>query len=148
MKSSSIEAAGPGDTEDLLRLVAEGGLPFDGLREHLGAAIVARDDAGQIVGGAALELYDDGVLLRSVVVAPRWRGHRLGHALVEAAIQMARDRGAPAIYLLTTTAEGFFPRFGFEPIARTAVPPGVQGSVEFTTACPSSATVMRKVMSA
>lgn len=148
MKSSSIERARPGDTDDLLRIVAEGGLPLDGLREHLGTAIVARDDEGQIVGSAALELYADGVLLRSVAVAPDWRGHGLGHELTEAAIRLARDLGAPAIYLLTTTAEGFFPRFGFERIARTTVPPGIQASIEFTSACPSSAAVMRKALSA
>jgi len=50
----------------------------------------------------------------------------------------------PAIYLLTTTAEQYFPKFGFERIARSDVPPGVQTSIEFTAACPSSATVMRK----
>ena len=46
--------------------------------------------------------------------------------------------------LLTTTAEKFFPRFGFEQIAREDVPPSVQASVEFTSACPTSAIVMRK----
>jgi amino-acid N-acetyltransferase len=48
------------------------------------------------------------------------------------------------VFLLTTTAEKFFPRFGFEQIAREDVPPSVQASVEFTSACPTSAIVMRK----
>ena len=50
----------------------------------------------------------------------------------------------PSIYLLTTTAERYFPKFGFEPVARADVPATVQTSIEFTSACPSSATVMRK----
>ena len=74
----------------------------------------------------------------------RLQGHGLGHGLTEAAIRMAEDVGAPAIYLLTTTAERFFPKFGFEPIARTDVPANIQTSVEFTSACPPSAAVMRK----
>ena len=47
---------------------------------------------------------------------------------------------------LTTTAERFFPKFGFEGIARSDVPPSVQASIEFTSACPSSAMVMRKTL--
>ena len=49
-----------------------------------------------------------------------------------------------AVYLLTTTAERFFPRFGFEQITRADVPATVQESVEFKSACPASAIVMRK----
>jgi amino-acid N-acetyltransferase len=45
---------------------------------------------------------------------------------------------------LTTTAERFFPKFGFEPIDREQVPPSVRESVEFQSACPASAIVMRK----
>ena len=61
------------------------------------------------MGSAALELYADGALLRSVAVAPQWQGRGLGHALTDAAIRLARDRHVPAIYLLTTTAERFSP---------------------------------------
>jgi amino-acid N-acetyltransferase len=48
------------------------------------------------------------------------------------------------MYLLTTTAERYFPKFGFERIERRDVPETVQASVEFTSACPASAVVMRK----
>jgi len=48
--------------------------------------------------------------------------------------------------LLTTTAADFFPKFGFEPIARADVPASVQSSIEFTSACPATATVMRKTL--
>ena len=68
----------------------------------------------------------------------------VGHRLTEAAIQLAQDLGMPAVYLLTTTAEQYFPKFGFVPIARDDVPVTVQASVEFTSACPSTAIVMRR----
>ena len=38
---------------------------------------------------------------------------------------------------LTTTADGYFPRFGFERIERSQVPATVRESVEFTSACPA-----------
>jgi amino-acid N-acetyltransferase len=105
--------------------------------------IVARED-GQVVGTASLELYADGALLRSLAVDPARQGHRLGHQLIEAALRLAETRGAGRVFLLTTTAERFFPRFGFEEIARDEVPASVQASVEFQSACPASAIVMRK----
>jgi len=47
------------------------------------------------------------------------------------------------VYLLTETAGHFFPRFGFHAISRAEVDVAVRRSTEFTTACPSSALVMR-----
>jgi len=138
-----IETASPADADGVLRLLDQNHLPLDGLGDHLATTLVARQD-GQIVGSAALEMYPDGALLRSVAVAPALQGHGLGHELTDAAIRLARDLQVPAIYLLTTTADRYFPKFGFEPIQRADVPPTVQTSIEFTSACPSSATVMRK----
>ncbi|HEY2906387.1 MAG TPA: arsenic resistance N-acetyltransferase ArsN2 [Vicinamibacterales bacterium] len=140
-----IEAARPADVDAIIALVVQNGLPVDGLREHLDTALVARE-GGRIVGTAALELYADGTLLRSVAVASGKQRQGLGHALTEAAIRLAHERGAPAMYLLTTTAERFFPKFGFERIPRADVPASVQASIEFTSACPTSATVMRKAL--
>ena len=65
-----------------------------------------------------------------------------------ASLSHARERGLGAVYLLTTTAEGYFPRFGFARITREEVPDPVQASVEFREACPASAVVMRKLASA
>ena len=64
--------------------------------------------------------------------------------MTEAALRLARANGVDTVYLLTTTAERFFPRLGFEPITRDQVPTTVQASVEFRSACPASAVVMRK----
>jgi amino-acid N-acetyltransferase len=140
-----IETARPADAHDVHRLLNENHLPLDGLEDHLATTLVARQN-GQIVGSAALEIYPEGALLRSVAVAQEWQGHGLGHELTDAAIRLARDLQVPAIYLLTTTAERYFPKFGFERIRRADVPSTVQTSIEFTSACPSSATVMRRSM--
>jgi N-acetylglutamate synthase and related acetyltransferases len=83
---------------------------------------------------------------------PRWsirtaRSTGLGLALVDRILRHARERGLGAVYLLTTTAEGYFPRFGFTRVARDEVPDPVRASVEFREACPASAVAMRKPVS-
>jgi amino-acid N-acetyltransferase len=142
-----IDRATRDDAEALLALMTRAHLPIDGLVSHLDDAIVARD-GGRVVGSAAIEIYADGGLLRSVAVDAGSRGTGLGVRLTEAAIEDARRRALPALYLLTTTAEHFFPRFGFECIRRDEVPASVQASIEFREACPASAIVMRKRLSA
>ena len=139
----TIDAATPRDLPDVHELLTRHRLPLDGVDDHVQTMLVAREDS-QIVGSAALEIYAEGALLRSVAVDARQQGRHVGHQLTEAALQLAREHGAHAVFLLTTTAERFFPRFGFEQIAREDVPPSVQASVEFTSACPASAIVMRK----
>jgi amino-acid N-acetyltransferase len=81
-------------------------------------------------------------LLRSVAVAPTWQKRGLGRALVLRTIAEAEARGSKALYLLTTTAEGYFPNFGFQVTARDSVPDDVRSTAEFQGACPESATVM------
>lgn len=142
MTAALIESARDADAHEIERLLSANGLPLAGVRECLPSALVARD-AGRIVGCAALELYKSGVLLRSVAVEQDWRGRGLGVELVEEALVLARSKGAASAYLLTTTAADFFPRFGFERVERAAVPDDVRQSIEFTGACPSSATAMR-----
>lgn len=138
-----IEVSTKRDLSEIRALLERSQLPLAGVDEHLPTMLVAR--AGErIVGAAGLEWYADGALLRSVAVEPQWRDKRLGHRLTEAALRIGAERGASAVFLLTTTAERFFPKFGFEPIDREQVPPSVRMSVEFQSACPASAIVMRK----
>ena len=136
-----IERASDADGPSILQLLSDAGLPIDGLVEHLNAACVARDGAA-IVGCSALETYADGALLRSVVVAPAARGRGVRQRLTEAAVSLAQSVGMPAVYLLTTSAESYFPKFGFAPVTREQVPASVKQSIEFRSACPESAIVL------
>jgi amino-acid N-acetyltransferase len=140
-----IEPAEEQDLPEVRRLVERNGLPLGGIDDHVQTMVVARE-GDRLVGTAALEVYADGALLRSVAVDPALQGRGVGHQLTEAALALGRTRGLPAVFLLTTTAEGFFPKFGFERITRDDVPDSVKTSVEFRSACPSSATVMRKML--
>ena len=138
-----IETATARDLPAIRTLLEQLHLPLAGVEEHLATMLVAREGE-KIVGTAALEMYADGALLRSVAVDPGSQGRQLGHQLTDAALHLAAAHGKAAVFLLTTTAERFFPRFGFETIGRDDVPPSVQESVEFRSACPASAIVMRK----
>lgn len=141
-----IQAAEASDLPAVRRLLETQHLPLDGVDEHVSTMVVAKKGS-EVVGAAAVELYADGALLRSVVVDPLVRGQGLGHRLSDAALSIARDRGTRTAFLLTTTAEQFFPTLGFEQIARDDVPASVQASIEFQSACPASAVVMRKRLS-
>ena len=137
----TITAAQDADVPAILALLERSGLPQDGLQEHVATTLVARAGA-RVVGSAALELYGTAALLRSVAVATELRGAGLGHRLTHAVLDLARQHGVTTVYLLTETATDFFPRFGFRPTARAAVDSAVQQSVEFVSACPTSAHVL------
>lgn len=141
--SVQIRSVGPTDVPALHALLIGAGLPVDGLADHLATTLVAWDGA-EIVGSAGLEVYGGAALLRSVAVAERLRGTGLGRTLVGAAEERARQAGVERLYLLTETAADWFPRFGFQPIERSAVETAVCQSVEFTTACPAGARAMKK----
>src|SRR5436190_16731196 len=136
-----ITPATPADLPAILELLDGSKLPRAGLEAHVATTLVAKEGK-QLVGTAALELYGECALLRSVAVAPELRGHGLGQELTRHALALARRRNIRTVYLLTETAGGFFPRFGFRAIPRDAVDPAVQRSVEFTSACPTSALAM------
>jgi len=141
-----IRAAKASDLERVLALITEAGLPIAGVVDGFADFLVA-EVAGELIGTAGIERYGGSALLRSVVVRPDWKGRRLGVALVNAALERAGDSGAGEAFLLTTTAERWFPRLGFEVTERAAVPAAVRESVEFTEACPESAVVMRRPLS-
>jgi amino-acid N-acetyltransferase len=138
----AVRAAGREDHDAVVGLLDAAGLPLAGLTQGLTDFFVAERD-GRVVGAVGLEWYGPDALLRSAVVDPTARGSGIGVALVERLLEHARDRSTLAIYLLTTTAEHYFPRFGFHRIDREAVPEAVKASVEFREACPASAAVMR-----
>ena len=141
---ASLRAATPTDLPAIERLLASSGLPIAGVADALRGFVVAESEHDKrIVGVAGLELCcDEFALLRSTAVEPEWRGTGLGRRLVTHAIADAESRGIKALYLLTTTAERYFPSFGFVKTQRDAVPDEVKRSVEFREACPATATVM------
>ncbi len=137
-----VRSATDADYPAVIALLETAGLPTAGVPRTLGDFIVA-DTGDGLAGAIGLERYGSAALLRSAVVRPGDQGTGIGAALVRAVLDRARDGGLREIYLLTTTAERWFPRFGFAPIEREQVPDALRASVEFREACPASAAVMR-----
>jgi amino-acid N-acetyltransferase len=138
-----IRRAEPSDLERIETLLRGARLPLEGVCDAFRVGFVAEEHEA-IVGAVALKMYPDSALLRSLVVERTAQGKGIGGRLTQAAIEEAQRHGASAIYLLTTTAEQFFPRFGFVAVDRQFMPASIQTSIEFQSACPASAIAMRR----
>jgi amino-acid N-acetyltransferase len=116
-------------------------LPLDGLE---GTKLwVLELSGGEIVGVAGLELYGNQGLLRSVAVADSMHDHGYGAALANYLIGEAKKSRIQNLFLLTTTAPEFFKKLGFKEENREKVVGGIVDSVEFKSACPKTAILMR-----
>jgi amino-acid N-acetyltransferase len=127
-----------------VRLLESVGLPTsDVTDEHMANCfyIGTQTTPRAMVG---VEFYGPDALLRSLAVAPELRSRGLGGRLVEHAERHARAHGARTIYLLTTTAEGFFRSCGYFAASRECAPPRIQSSPEFAGLCPVSSAFLSK----
>ena len=137
----AVRLADASDKAAVERLLGSADLPVAGVSEAFDHFFVA-EAAGAVVGVAGLEVHGEDGVLRSVAVAATERGRGLGALLTEHVLEHARLLHLHRLYLLTTTAEAYFPRHGFRQIAREDVSAEVQRSVEFREACPASAVAM------
>jgi amino-acid N-acetyltransferase len=137
-----LEFANPGDEVQIKRLLTECELPGEDITPaHLQHFLVMRDGP-HLAGVIGLEVFGPVTLLRSLAVPARWRGRGIASQLAQKAEEHAWSRGVEAVYLLTTTAEGFFARRGYDKVDRDAVPGAIKETVEFQSLCPASAVCM------
>ena len=139
--------AGPPEST-VKRLLSDAELPASDITPEKLQTFFASESDGELEGVVGLELYGNVGLLRSLVVPLRLRSGGRGSALVAHAEGVARARGVAALYLLTTTAERFFRRLGYERVAREAAPPEIQRTSEFSGICPVSSAFMVKQLPA
>jgi N-acetylglutamate synthase-like GNAT family acetyltransferase len=142
-----IEPATPADLQRVQTLLGACGLPGADLRAaDLEGFLVCRGDGGRIVASVGIQSLGDAgagvALLRSLAVVPELRGRRIAHELWARGRADARRRGVRSLYLLTTTAEALFARWGFRRVDRDAAPGAVRDTAEFAALCPSTAVVM------
>ncbi|MDP9203702.1 MAG: arsenic resistance N-acetyltransferase ArsN2 [Gemmatimonadota bacterium] len=135
------------DLDAVETLLSANDLPLDGVKENFSSFVVAEHQS-KIAGAIGLEKFGSVALLRSAVVLPEYRGSGVGRRLVEEVLDRAEKDGIEELFLLTTTAEKYFPRFGFARTTRSAVPASVKASAEFQGACPDSAVVMTRRIAA
>jgi amino-acid N-acetyltransferase len=142
MTTYTIRTANDGDLEPVESALRDADLPLDGFRDHFGDGYAVAEAEGQLIGVEGVEVYGADGLLRSAAVVPTWRGRGVGDALTRNRISWAKERGLRSLYLLTTTAGDYFPRFGFTRAERDAAPDGIRQSKEFAEACPATALFM------
>jgi len=141
----SIRPARKGDEAAIQGLLRLAELPSEDVSEHLETFLVAVV-GGEIVGTVGLEVTGSSGLLRSLAVAVPLRGIGLGKLLYGEIVEKARSLGIQRLGLLTTTAEGFFARVGFEKEKRSDIPPFIALSKEYKIYCPSTAVIMTKTI--
>jgi putative acetyltransferase len=68
---------------------------------------VARDEAGKAVGMGALKVHSAALgEVKRMFTDPEVRGQRIGSALLEAIVSLAREKGLPTLMLETGTGPG------------------------------------------
>ncbi len=114
----------------------------EGISETGVDVFVAEDD-GKLVGVAGFENCAAGVwLLRSIAVLPEKRKQGIARQLYEQIATQASYSGVSALYLLTTTAQGYFSKLGFVVMDRAKAPASIRNTEQFRELCPDTAVLM------
>ena len=142
----SVRCAQAGELDAVRALLERCGLSVADLDAVPLTDMVVAIAGGQIAGTAALQRFGDAGLLRSVAVEPDCRGQGTAAALVDSVEARARTLGLRELWLLTTSAQGYFAQRGYRAAARADAPPAVQTSSQFALLCPASAACMVKAL--
>lgn len=130
--------------ESIINLLKENVLPVDDIGENILLFGFMNDNA--LMGTAGLEIFADCALIRSISIKNSLQGKGFGVILQKELEKVALTKNIRCLYLLTTTAEGFFKKQGFNTIQRDEVPATIRSTSEFSSVCPSSAIVMKKIL--
>ena len=130
--------------EPIINLLKENTLPVDDIGEN--TSLFGFMDDNKLLGSAGLEVFDDCALIRSISIQKSLQGKGFGVIMQKELEQVAQSKNIRCLYLLTTTAEGFFKKQGFVTILRDEVPAMIRSTSEFSSVCPSSAIVMKKML--
>lgn len=125
-----------------IELLANSSLPTKDLTKD--SKLFSMQEADKVVGTIGIEVYENMGLLRSLAVVEEKRSAGLGKDLVEFLEDFANREGLKQLFLLTTTADKYFAKKGYQQINRNDVPEPIKKSSEFSSICPSSAIVMKK----
>lgn len=143
-RRAAIAPATSADAPAIAALLRDAELPHEDFEPHLGRFLVARDEAGVVVGAIGAEVHAPEALLRSLVVASAWRGAGLGGRLVRELEAAAEAWGVTRWWLLTTTARAFFEARGFVVATRADAPEAIQQTRQFSGGCGCSAVCLTR----
>lgn len=131
------------EEESIRELLKGCGLPHEDIAKHLNHFILAKD-GNHLIGAIGLEICGKDGLLRSLVVGSFYRSRGIAKALYNRILGYAHLQGIKTLYLLTTSAIGFFSKLDFTKEERDNVPESIRVTKEFQSLCPSTAVCMTK----
>jgi amino-acid N-acetyltransferase len=142
--TATVRPAVSSDLTAIGALLAANRLPTEALTDRHAPWFLVAAGRAEIIGCVAVEPCGSFGLLRSLAVKATARGQGGARRLVDAIEARARDGGMLGLYLLTTTAETFFSRLGYLPLARWELPESIRRTEAFRRLCPETAIAMMK----
>jgi N-acetylglutamate synthase-like GNAT family acetyltransferase len=129
----SVRKALASDLRRIELLLSSAQLPTGDIERHLSTFLVA-DNAEEVIGVGGLENCGNGIgLLRSFVIAPEFRNQGIAAQIFEQVSADARKLNISVLYLLTNTAQDYFAKRGFTPMARDQAPAPIQQTSQYAT---------------
>lgn len=125
----------------IIHLLASNALPTADIYEK-NITLFVGVHGSEIIATIGIETYGNVALLRSLCVKEGYKNQKVGEQILSYLITLCKHENIEALYLLTTTAEHYFLRHGFEKITRENTPLHIQQTREFKDICPSSAVIM------
>lgn len=125
-----------------IELLKKNNLPTEDLTP--GTQLFVMEEGDKVIGTVAVEYDYNDALLRSLSVSEEKRNAGTGDTLVRFVEDYVRKQGVQNVFLLTTTAAGFFSKKGYTIIDRSNVPEFIKNTKEYSLICTSSSTLMKK----
>ncbi|MGB9700177.1 MAG: arsenic resistance N-acetyltransferase ArsN2 [Thermodesulfobacteriota bacterium] len=140
----AVEFASPGDEPWIRQLLISCGLPQEDLHgDHFKHFLVYKEK-GLILGVVGLEIFGKVALLRSLAVNGPHRNRGIASQMVAKIEEYARSLQISKLYLLTTSAEEFFAKRGYQRSDRKLAPLEIRTTREFQEICPDSSVCLSK----
>ena len=135
-------------SQEVSALLVACDLPITDLRDDSNVCFFGIRHESELLGVIGIEVCGDFGLLRSLAISAAHRGNGLGQKLVALSEEWATRSNIKALYLLTTTADSFFARLGYEELSRSEAPRAISETSQFAGLCPDSSTCMCKWLGA
>jgi amino-acid N-acetyltransferase len=139
----SYRPATTGDRETIHALLDAERLPSSDLATS-GVVLIAAKTRDRLVGCVGIEPHGDAGIIRSLAVAPEYRGQGIARTLVSHAEALASTHGVRRLYLLTEGAVEFWKKVGYTAVPRAEAPAAIRASAEFASLCSASAVCMKR----
>jgi amino-acid N-acetyltransferase len=141
----SFRVATAADAERVQALLGAPGVQALGAGPGIAAFVVADSPAGPIAT-IAMEILGGDALIRSVCVHAEWRAQGVGTALVEHVLTEAAMEAVDSVYVLASSADRFFARFGFVRITWSDMPFTITRALSERGAAVPGATAMQLLL--